>query len=76
GTLAPGRPADLMLVRLTGPALTPDTDSLSNILYSAHSDAIDTLICDGRLLMQHHHVEGEEEVLIQARRAAQALLHG
>jgi 5-methylthioadenosine/S-adenosylhomocysteine deaminase len=73
GKIAVGKLADLMLVDLDNLAFVPNNDALSGLFYAAHGDAVDTVICNGRILMQHHHVDGEEEILTQARRHADKL---
>ena len=73
GKIEVGKLADLMLVDLDNIAFVPDNDTLSGLFYAAHADAVDTVICNGRILMQHHHVDGEEEILAQARQHARKL---
>jgi len=46
----------------------------SNLVYSASGAFVDTVICDGRILMQGGHVEGEEEIIREARRVAARLV--
>ncbi len=70
GKIEVGRLADLMLVDLNNMAFVPNNDTLSSLFYAAHGDAVDTVICNGRLLMRHRHVEGEEEIIAQARHHA------
>ncbi len=53
GRLAPGYRADVLLVDLSGPRTQPVHDLATTLVYSAHSDDIDTTIVDGRLLMRH-----------------------
>ena len=52
-----------MLVRLDNHRMVPDYNIISNLVYSASSEVIDTLICDGRVVMRNRKVEGEEEIL-------------
>lgn len=73
GKIAVGKLADLMLVDLDNMAFVPNNDALSGLFYAAHGDAVNTVICNGRILMQDHHVEGEEEILAQARHHARKL---
>ena len=47
---------------------------LSNFVYSGHSDAIDTVICAGRVLMEGRRVKDEDEILDSAGKAARVLL--
>lgn len=74
GTVEEGKLADLILVNLKTPAFTPNHDTLSNWIYSADSSVIDTLICDGRILMQNHHVGGEEEIMENALKMTKKLI--
>lgn len=73
GILQPGALADLMLVRLDVPAMVPNARLLDNLFYAAHGDAVDTVICNGQVLMRHRHVNGEEEILRQANAVAEKL---
>ncbi len=66
GKIAEGYLADLCLVDLKMPAFTPNFNFISNLVYAANGSCIDTVICDGRLLMQNKHVPGEEEILAKA----------
>ena len=53
GELAPGKKADIALLRQDGPHVFPRYDALANLVYSHKSSDVDTVICDGRLLLQH-----------------------
>lgn len=63
GTIETGRLADAILVDLRSERLLPGHNLISDWVYAADSSCIDTVICDGRVLMRHHHVPGEEEIL-------------
>ena len=67
-------PADLVLVNLRAPAMTPLFSEESDLVYSATGSLVDTVICDGRILMLHGEVPGEEEILAQAAASAAALV--
>lgn len=73
GAVEEGRLADLILVRNDRACMTPMFHPESNWVYAADSSLIDTVICDGRMLMQGRKVEGEEEILADARRIAATL---
>lgn len=73
GTIEVGAVADLMLVDLSTLAFVPNHDTLSNLLYAAHPDCIDTVFCNGRPAMLHRHIESEQETLEQASIASQKL---
>lgn len=70
GEIAEGRLADALLIDLDQPSLVADHNLESNLVYAADSSVIDTVICDGRVLMTGRHVPGEEQILAQGRAAA------
>lgn len=73
GEIAVGKLADCMLVNLDDPRLVPGYHLISDLVYAADSAVVDTVICDGRILMRERHVSGEEEIISEARRAARLL---
>jgi len=73
GGIAVGKLADIILVDLRRPELTPLNDLTANIVYSARGSCVDTVICDGRILMEQGIVEEEEEVMEKASDAAEDL---
>ncbi|NCC23914.1 MAG: amidohydrolase [Deltaproteobacteria bacterium] len=73
GEIAVGELADCILVDLDHPALVPNHNLISNLVYSAHGDCVDTTICDGRILMRGRKVDGEAEIVGQARARVKAL---
>lgn len=74
GRIAEGALADLALIDLKTPAFTPNFNFISNLVYSANGNCVDTLICDGKVLMEHKRVDGEELILEQAARCAYDLM--
>jgi 5-methylthioadenosine/S-adenosylhomocysteine deaminase len=74
GLIEEGRWADIALVDLDNPQLTPHFHLASDLIYAANGACIDTLICDGRVLMRGRRVEGEEEIMAKAREKAFALV--
>ena len=74
GIIGVDRLADLVLVDPRRPELTPRHDDLSNWVYSAHGNIVDTTICDGVVLMRGRRVKGEAEILERAAAAAQNLV--
>lgn len=67
GVIEEGRVADCILVDLLAPELI-GYDLISNMVYAANRSCVDTLICDGNILMQNRKIQGEEEILAQARK--------
>lgn len=74
GRIEEGRLADLCLVSLNRPEMIPLNDLVSNLVYSASGSSVDTVIVDGRILMRGGHVEGEEEIMREARVVAQRII--
>ena len=67
GKIAEGKLADCMLVDLSNHRLVPGYHLVDDIVYSADSSCIDTVLCDGKILMENGYVEGEEEIIECAR---------
>lgn len=75
GKIAPGMLADCILVDLNHHSLVPRHDLVSNLVYSASSEAIDTTICNGRILMRGRNVPGEEDIIQEVKRWEKKLGH-
>ncbi|MBI4564654.1 MAG: amidohydrolase [Planctomycetes bacterium] len=75
GLIEPGYLADVALLDLERPCFTPDHDILSNIVYAARGDCVDTVIVGGRIVMENGRVEGERTVLEEARKTARDLVN-
>lgn len=74
GKLARGTPADIILVTARTVCNTPLHNATSNLVYSCSGGAVETTICDGRVLMLDREVPGEEQILSGAAKAAQELV--
>lgn len=74
GRIEVGALADLCLVNTHCEAFTPNYDFTSNFLLSANSSVIDTVICDGRIVMENRKVAGEDEILEKANEQAWKLM--
>ena len=66
--------ADLCLIDLKTPAFTPNFNFVSNLVYAANGSCVDTVICDGKILMEGKHVDGEEEIMEKAAQIAYDLM--
>lgn len=73
GKLEEGALADIMLVDTDNLHFVSVGTFMSNFVYSAHSDVIDSLICNGRFVMRNRKVENENEILAQAREYVNAI---
>ena len=74
GRIEEGALADIALIDVRRPAFVPDYDFLSNYVLAADSSCVDTLICDGRILMEGRKVQGEDEILDKAQENAFRLM--
>ena len=63
GIIAEGKLADAVLVNMNNERLLPCHNLISNWVYAADSRCIDTVICDGKIVMQNGVVAGEEEII-------------
>ena len=74
GRIAEGYLADLCLVDLDIPAFTPNHNFVANLVYAANGSCIDTVICDGKILMENKKVPGEDEIMEKATEIAYNLM--
>lgn len=74
GRLEEGALADLCLLRSKTPIMTPCHNLVSNLVYSADGSVVDTTIVDGKVIMLHGCIEGEEEVLEKTAERAYNLI--
>ena len=76
GSLEPGKKADIALIDFRKPHLTPQHNPYANIVYSANGSDVQTLIVDGKVLMENREVKtlDEEEIMEKARETTLNLL--
>ncbi len=67
GGIAEGCAADILLVELNHCRMVGDYNLSANLVYSADSSVMHTLICNGKVIMADHRVPGEEEIIADAR---------
>ena len=68
GRIEEGAMADLLIIDTDSyHFLSPGTFE-ANLIYSAHSDCVDSVICNGKFVMRGRAVEGEKEIIVQARK--------
>lgn len=73
GKIEEGRIADINIVNTDNTFFLSPAPFLANLVYSAHSDCIDSVICNGRFLMRHREISGEKEILASARKMLSSL---
>jgi len=74
GIIKEGYLADLSLVDVNSVAFTPNINFLANLIYSANSSCIDTVICDGNILMENKKIDEEEEIIQMVNKLYKKLL--
>jgi len=76
GSLSEGAPADLLLLRTDKAHMRPLHDPVAAVVYGAGPSDIDTLICDGKVIMTGGIIEtlDEEEIIKKAQEAASRLV--
>jgi 5-methylthioadenosine/S-adenosylhomocysteine deaminase len=76
GRIEPGAAADLGVLDLKAPHLTPPHDLVSHLAYAARGSDVRHTICDGRVLMRDREVLTMDEgaVIEKAAERAEALI--
>lgn len=67
GKIEEGYLADISLVDMNLPVFTPNHNFVSNLIYAANGNCIDTVICNGKIIMENKYVPGEEEIISKVR---------
>ena len=76
GTLEVGKKADIIFIKTDKIHLTPENDIATNIVYSANGADVDTVIVDGKVIMQNRKIMtlDEKEVIKQVKKVAKTVL--
>lgn len=78
GSLESGKRADVVILDLDHPHLTPHRDVVSAIVYQAQGHEVDTVICDGEIVMAEGRLpgidDGYPDLLETAERASMAVI--
>lgn len=67
GRIEAGALADILIVDTDNWHFMSPASFKANFIYSAHSDCIDSVICNGRFIMRERKVDGEAEIIEQAK---------
>lgn len=66
GSLEEGKKADIILIDLNRPDMTPKYSIISNLVYATNGSAVDTVLVDGKIVMDNRRiVKMEEEKIIE-----------
>ena len=76
GSLEAGKKADIILVNLWKPHIRPLHNVCASLVYSARATDVETVIIDGKVLMENRHVRilDEQTVMEKAEKATSNLL--
>lgn len=76
GRIEPGCKADIVLISTDGPQWHPRHNMVSLLAYSANSSAVDTVLVDGRVLMEKGQLStiDEEKVYFEVARSVKRLV--
>lgn len=76
GVLEPGWKADIVLYDMHRPEWYPHHDLVSLLVYSANSGSVDTVLCNGKIIMEKNELKtlDEERILHEANECAMDLL--
>jgi 5-methylthioadenosine/S-adenosylhomocysteine deaminase len=69
GCIKKGMAADILIVDTGSYHFISPGSFEANLVYSAHSDSIDSVICNGKFIMRSRVVPGEKEILADSRKA-------
>ena len=69
GRLEEGALADISIVETDSCSFLSPGPFLANLVYSAHSDCIDSVIAGGKFVMRNREIPGERDILHEARQA-------
>ncbi len=75
GRLEAGCKADITLWNMNSPAWFPRNNPVSLLVYAANSSSVDTVICDGNVIMENNELRtlDEERICYEAQRCADRL---
>lgn len=68
GRIAEGMAADILIIDIMNYNFLSPGSFEANLIYSAHSDCISSVICNGRFVMRDRVVPGESEIIAEARK--------
>ena len=72
GSLEPGKKADVAIVALNKPHLTPLYDPISHLVYSAKASDVRDVIVDGKIVVRQGRIMTVDEAELRAQIQAMA----
>ncbi len=76
GSLEANKKADVIVIDMSGPEWVPLHNPVQNLVYSASGNSVETVIVDGRVVMEQREVKtvDEKQVLARCQELANAIL--
>ena len=74
GKIEEGALADVLIVDTLNYNFLSPASFEANLVYSAHSDCIDSMICNGKFVMRDRVVPGEKEILAEAKKVLRKII--
>jgi len=76
GSLEKGKKADIILLDINRPEMTPSLSVVSNLVYSTTGDAVDTVMIDGRIVMEKRELvtANEQQIITKANSVVRDLV--
>lgn len=76
GTLEPGKKADMIFIKTDKLHMCPENDVCANLVYSANGADVESVMIDGKIIMQNRKMINldEKEVIRQVKKIAKRLL--
>jgi len=76
GSIEVGKKADIVLIDMKKPHTVPVHDPIANLVYSASRQDVETVIIDGKIVMENRIIKGinETEIIEKAQRVAEDLV--
>lgn len=74
GTIKTGSFADCLLLDQNNTELIPAHNLTSNLVYSSNGNCVDTVICNGKILMENRKIKDEEEIIDRIRSISEKLI--
>lgn len=74
GKIEEGALADILIVDTQNYNFLSPGSFEANLVYSAHSDCIDSMICNGKFVMRDRVVPGEKDILAEAKKVLRKII--
>jgi len=77
GSLEPNKKADVIVIDMSGPEWVPLYNPVQNLVYSASGSSVETVIVDGRIVMEQYEVKtvDQKQVLARCQELANAIVN-